>query len=62
MVAAGMARQDFDLQLTRYAERGWRANFYVSGLAHSVVRGTGWAEAPWRAVQRAVWDAMQRLY
>jgi hypothetical protein len=24
-----MARQDFDLQLTRYAERGWRANFYL---------------------------------
>jgi hypothetical protein len=44
-----MARQDFDLQLTQYAERGWRANFYPSGLAHSVVKGTGWAETPWRA-------------
>jgi hypothetical protein len=30
-VAAGMARQDVDLQLTRYAERCWRANFYPSG-------------------------------
>jgi hypothetical protein len=48
-VAAGMARQDFDLQLIKYAARGWRANFYPSGLAHSVVKGTGWADTPWRA-------------
>ena len=48
-IAAGMARQDFDLQLTRYAERGWRVNFDPSGLAHSVVKGTGWAMKPWRA-------------
>ena len=48
-VAAGMARQDFDLQLTQYAERGWRVNFYPSGLAHPVVKGTGWTETPWRA-------------
>lgn len=40
-VAAGMARQDFDLQLTQYAEWGWRVKFYPSGLAHSVVKGTG---------------------
>jgi hypothetical protein len=53
-----MARQDFDLQLTKYAERGWRANVSPSGLAHSVVKGTGWAETPWRAVQRAAWAAL----
>jgi hypothetical protein len=51
-IAAGMAHQDLDLQLTRYAERGWRANFYPSGLAHSVVKGTGWATEPWWAVVR----------
>jgi hypothetical protein len=27
-VAVGMAHQGFDLQLTRYDERGWRATFY----------------------------------
>jgi hypothetical protein len=54
-VAVGMARQDFDLQLTKYAERGWRANFYPSGLAHSIVKGTAFAETPWRAVQEAAW-------
>jgi len=26
-VAVGMARQGYDLQLTRYDERGWRATF-----------------------------------
>ena len=27
-VTAGMARQGYDLQLTRYDEKGWRATFY----------------------------------
>lgn len=27
-VVVGMARQDYDLQLTRYDGRGWRATFY----------------------------------
>jgi len=30
-----MARQGFDLQLTRYDERGWRATFYTTGVEHS---------------------------
>ena len=34
-VAVGMAHQGFDLQLTRYDERGWRATFYATGLEHS---------------------------
>ena len=46
--AAGKARQNFDLQLTQYAERAG-ANFYPSGLAHSVMKGTEWTETPWRA-------------
>jgi hypothetical protein len=25
----------FDLQLTRYDERGWRATFYTIGMEHS---------------------------
>jgi hypothetical protein len=32
-----MVRQGYDLQLTRYDERGWRANFYPTGLNDSVV-------------------------
>src|SRR5262245_50047075 len=27
-IAGGMARQGYDLQLTRYGEEGWRATFY----------------------------------
>jgi hypothetical protein len=34
-VAVGMARQGFDLQLTRYDERGWRVTFYTTGVEHS---------------------------
>ena len=30
-VAVGMHRQGFDLQLTQYDERGWRAGFYTTG-------------------------------
>jgi hypothetical protein len=33
-VVVGMARQGFDLQLTLYDEKGWRATFYTSGVEH----------------------------
>jgi hypothetical protein len=29
-----MAHQGYDLQLTRYDERGWRATVYTSGMEH----------------------------
>jgi hypothetical protein len=59
-VVVGMARQDYDLQLTRYDGRGWRATFYTSGMEHSATRATGsaWETTPWRAVQRAAWKAL----
>ena len=55
-----MARQGYDLQLTRYDERGWRATFYTSGMEHSVTSATGsaWEPMPWHAVQRAAWEAL----
>jgi hypothetical protein len=40
-VAVGMARQGYDLQLTRYDERGWRATFDASGIEHSPSSATG---------------------
>ena len=60
-VAVGMARLGYDLQLTRYDERGWRATFYTSGMEHSPTSatGTGWERAPWRAVQVAGWQALR---
>lgn len=61
-VAAGMARQGYDLSLTRYDEQGWRATFYVSGMVHSTTGavGSAWARTPWHAVLRAAWDTLHR--
>jgi hypothetical protein len=36
-----MAHQGFDLQLTRYDERGWRATFYTTCMEHSPTSATG---------------------
>ena len=48
--------------MTPYDDRGWRATFYPSGMEHSPTSaiGTGWERTPWRAVQRAAWDALRR--
>lgn len=54
----GLASQGLDLQLTRYANRGWRANLYPAGIAHSIVAGSGWAPTPWGALHRAAWQAL----
>jgi hypothetical protein len=40
-IAVGMAHQGYDLQLTRYDERGWRATFYTTGMEHSPTSATG---------------------
>jgi len=45
-VAAGMHRQGFDLQLTQYDNRGWRATFYTTGMEHSPTSATGSAWEP----------------
>jgi len=60
-VTVGMARQGYDLQLTRYDEKGWRATLYTTGMEHShtSATGTGWERTPWRAVQRAAWEAVR---
>jgi hypothetical protein len=59
-IVVGMARQDYDLQLTRYDGQGWRATFYTSGMEHSATSaiGSAWEPTPWRAVQRAAWQAL----
>jgi hypothetical protein len=57
-VVAGMARQGYDLQLTRFGDEGWRATFLRAGRAHSVVAGSAWEPTPWRAVQHAAWEAL----
>jgi hypothetical protein len=59
---AGMARQGYDLQLTRYAGEAWRATFYVTGREHSphAATGSAWERTPWRAVQVAACDALRK--
>ena len=63
-IAVGMAHQGFDLQLTRYDERGWRATFYTTGMEHSPTSaiGTNWNRTRWRAVQVAAWDALRQVH
>ena len=62
-VAVGMHRQGFDLQLTQYDDRGWRATFYATGMEHSPTSATGtaWERTPWHATQRAAWDALRHM-
>jgi hypothetical protein len=57
-VAVGMARQGYDLQLTRYDEKGLRATLLHTGMEHSPTSatGTGWERTPWHATQRAAGD------
>ena len=64
LIERGMAREDYDLSLTRYANEGWRASFYVMGREHSATAAIGdaWDRTPWRAVYRAAWEALLSLY
>jgi hypothetical protein len=63
-IAVGMHRQGFDLQLTQYDERGWRATFYTTGMEHSPTSATGtaWERTPWHATQRAAWGALRNAH
>jgi hypothetical protein len=58
LMATGMERQGWDLQLTEYGDGHWRATFYVTGMAHSIVGGPAWEATSWRAVQRAAWATL----
>jgi hypothetical protein len=49
-VTVGMDRQGYDLQFTKYADRGWRATFYTSGMEHAATGTTGSAW-PWRPLR-----------
>jgi len=60
-IERGMVRQGYDLSLTRYANEGWRATFYISGKEHSATSATGsaWQATAWRAVQFAAWGDVE---
>ena len=63
VIERGMARQGYDLSLTRYANEGWRATFYLCGREHSFTSTTGsaWGKTPWQAMQRAAWEMFVKL-
>jgi hypothetical protein len=58
-ILAGMTAQGFNVELKEFPD-GWRANFYPVGIAHSIVAGSAYEPTPWRAVQRAAWEALMR--
>jgi len=57
-IAEGSHRAGWDLQLTEYGDGHWRATFYVTGQAHSIVGGSAWEPASWTAAQRVAWAAL----
>jgi hypothetical protein len=63
LIERGMARQGYDLSLTRHANEGWRATFYITEREHSATGATGsaWKLTPWRAVQGAAWETLNRM-
>jgi hypothetical protein len=60
LIAVGLHRQGWDLQLTQYGDGRWRATFHVTGAAHSIVGGSAWEPTPWRAVQMAAWETLTK--
>ena len=58
-VVSAMTAQGYNAELREYP-LGWRANFYWTGNAHSIVLGSAWEPTPWRAVERAAWEALNR--
>jgi hypothetical protein len=59
-IAEGMHHAGWDLQLTEYGDGHWRAMFYVTGQAHSIVGGTAWEPSAWSAVQQAAWGVLRK--
>ena len=45
LIAVGLHRQGWDLQLTQYGDGNWRATF--TGVAHSIVGGSAWEATAW---------------
>ena len=43
-----------------YGDGHWRATFYVTGHAHSIVGGSAWEPKAWTAVQRAAWIVLRK--
>ena len=55
----GCTASGYGIHLMQYGDNTFRATFYITGFAHSIVGGSAWEPRAWRAVQRAGWDALQ---
>jgi len=42
LLTAGLHRTGYDLDLRQYGDGHWRATFYVTGIAHSILGGSAW--------------------
>src|SRR5262245_61636995 len=58
-IVRGLNAQGLDLELRQFP-RGWRANLYPTGTAHSIVVASAWEPTPRQAVQQAGWLALSR--
>jgi hypothetical protein len=62
LVVAGMAHQGYQVSLGEHGAARWIVVFFRAGGGHEPVTAAGTAQAatPWRAVQRAGWQALTR--
>jgi hypothetical protein len=62
LIVVGMARQGYQVSLGEHGAGQWIAVFYGGRGGHEPVAAAGTAQAatPWRAVQRAAWEAVKR--
>jgi hypothetical protein len=60
LIIAGMTHQGWDVQLTAYAARDWRANFFPVGIAHSIVGGSRGSSVAPRLLSGYAWQLRRR--
>jgi hypothetical protein len=60
LVVFGMTHQGFQVSVGEHGAGQWIAVFYSGHGGHEAVAAAGTAQAatPWRAVQRAAWEAL----
>ena len=49
LLAVGLHRIGYDLDLRQYGDGHWRATFCVTGRAHSIVGGSAWEATAWES-------------
>jgi hypothetical protein len=61
-IIVGMTHQGFQMSLGEHGAGQWIAVFYSGHGGHESVAAAGTAQAPtpWRAVQRAAWEALKK--